>query len=293
MEEQGGIRPGQVSRPKINARLCGEALTGTAPIRLEATAPESSKVRGVASRGWLGRRSELGTSIEEHNSVLKPPYSGYAPSEYLTKPWPTEAPIEAWCPIFYGAYRGFNDYGEAPESPGLRIAREGFKTASLPCAIGLTHRLAVCDAAPRPVTSPDSVRSNEEKIRWTDKFVLDRTFDRSRPPVQDLPRLLSRQGEKEQAGCRRARVKLTISHRRVDGSKPDPRSSPCSVRPSCVCRTSSGSLGQNALAFESRETVSAHFHSDCAVKVLSVPVDSFKHFVFAMDRALPGIRKFS
>ncbi len=179
VEEQGGIRPGQVSRPKINARLCGEALTGTAPFRLEATAPESSKVRGVAPQIKLGRSSVPDTSIEERNSVLKPRYPGYAPSEYPTKPWPTEAPIEAWCPIFYGAYRGFNDYEEAPESPGRRIAREDLKTAASPRAVALTHRLAVREVAPRPVTSPDSVRSNEEIVRWTDKFVLDRTFDRS------------------------------------------------------------------------------------------------------------------
>jgi len=179
VEEQGGIRPEQVSLRKINARFWGEALTGTAPFRLEATASESSKVRGVASQIKLGRRSDPDTSIEERNSVLKPPFSGYAPSEYLTKPWPTEALIEAWCPFFYGAYRGFNDYGHVPESPGRRIAREDLKTAASPRAVDLTHRLAVRDVAPRPITKPDSVRSNEDKVRWTDKFVLDRTFDRS------------------------------------------------------------------------------------------------------------------
>jgi hypothetical protein len=53
----------------------------------------SSKVRGVASEEVLGYRADLNTSSEEHSFALKLLLIGYAPSEYLTKPWPMEAQI--------------------------------------------------------------------------------------------------------------------------------------------------------------------------------------------------------
>ena len=93
---------------------------------------------------------------------------------------------------------GRNDRNDDGREMGARcevaqrteIAREDLKTAASPRAVALTHRLAVRDVAPRPVTTPDSVRSNEEKVRWRDEFVRERTFDRSLPRGQDLPRCI-------------------------------------------------------------------------------------------------------
>jgi hypothetical protein len=184
VEKQGEIRPGQISHEKINARLWGERLTDTSPIRLEAVALTSSKVRGVASSNFLG-----------HRANLKPPFRGYAPSEFLTKPWSIQAPIEEWCPYLYGAYIGFNDDGDAIHSRRQCIARQGLKSTASLCPVAYSKRLALRDVAPRSQTWLHTELPKTIKVRWTVPFVLDSTFNRrsyeSRTQLSSFTRLLA------------------------------------------------------------------------------------------------------
>ncbi|MDD9944385.1 MAG: transposase [Myxococcales bacterium] len=101
MWKRGGLRPREISKQRMNARLwrrpgtrsrCAEASRSTT----------SSMVRGRASIEFLD------TCIMQES-----PYIGYALSEYQPIRWPQQALIEGWCPLLRGAQGSIADDWEA------------------------------------------------------------------------------------------------------------------------------------------------------------------------------------
>jgi hypothetical protein len=186
VEESGGLRPGQVSKQRINARLSSKASKHTRQCPWVATQPESSKVRGEVSVITMGQ-----------GLAPKSPSIGYAPSEYQKKRWPRQARIEGWFPligkeqnhsnhtydVITGSQQGsgeqkcFDDDTDATTEVLMRSAREDLKITRLSGASALNQRCVLCDVAQK--READAVRSKTQKVRWRDRSVLDRIFDKS------------------------------------------------------------------------------------------------------------------
>jgi hypothetical protein len=65
------------------------------------------------------------------------------------------------------------------QSRRQRIARQGLKITASLCPVASTQRLALRDVAPRTQTWLHTALPNTNKVRCTDRLVLDSTFNRS------------------------------------------------------------------------------------------------------------------
>jgi hypothetical protein len=116
-------------RPGKSASLIRQTLT---------SAESTRRLAGTRPTLWRRQRFEGKHPLRSWSFARneETPQGGYAPSEYQKKPWPNEALLEGWCPLYEEAHERFAIVASPAVRPITQAPTGDANCRKITCAAG-------------------------------------------------------------------------------------------------------------------------------------------------------------